>query len=182
MSHLFLTGEIQVGKSTLLQKWLSDLEVKAGGFYTRKYPGRDGHVYVHMLSAARKEAPDEGNFLFDCMAKDAGDAARRFDALGCPLLDDPGDADLIVMDELGFMERDAQDFKASVLHALDGPLPVIGCIRLCDEVIHPRILPDVKDCSLISLVAAREDVRILEVTAQNRDRLAETLPPELSHL
>ena len=53
MKHLFLTGEKQIGKSTLLRKWLDRIDAGISGFYTQKHMSGDGHLYVHVLSAER---------------------------------------------------------------------------------------------------------------------------------
>ena len=37
---------------------------------------------------------------------------------------------MVILDELGFLEKDALEFRAAVLEALAGPKPVWGVLRL----------------------------------------------------
>ena len=98
MKHLFLTGEKQIGKSTLLRKWLDRIDAGISGFYTQKHMSGDGHLYVHMLSAEREDLPSRDNILFDCRARDLAAASERFNLLGCSMLHPTSDTELIIMD------------------------------------------------------------------------------------
>ncbi len=170
MSHLFLTGEKQVGKSTLLQKWLKKTNARTAGFYTCKHASDDGHLYVHMLSASKKDTPGPDNILFDCKNRNASMAAERFNLLGCTILEECRLSDLIIMDEIGMMEADARQFQSRVISILDQDTPVLGVLRKENNI------------SFINNIAKRQDVRVIEVTLSNRDSLARQLPAELLHL
>lgn len=178
--HLFLTGDIQAGKSTLLSKWLSRTECKVSGFFTKKVAEGE-HLYVR-LYPADGSAPADDNILFDCMDKDALDSDERFNRLGCEALKDSGSADLIVMDEIGFKENTAHAFCEAVLNALNGPVPVIGVLRK----EQPRFTADTAQrraesaCCLADEIKSRPDVEMIEVTLDNRDTLAEASPGILS--
>ena len=54
--HIFLTGTVQIGKTTVIDKTLALLGVTAGGF--RSYFGADRHCpshhYLYMSSAANR--------------------------------------------------------------------------------------------------------------------------------
>ena len=165
MKHLFLTGNKQVGKSTLLRKWLSHIDARKSGFYTRKYKSDDGHLYVHMLAADREDDPRQDNILFDCRTRDLTAASERFNHLGCDLLRPAEDTQLIIMDEIGVMEEKADLFCEAVLRALDGATPVIGVLR--KETLDPPLIHSIKN---------HPDVQIIEVTKENRDELALSLP------
>ena len=155
--HLFLTGEKGVGKSTLLQKLLGSR--KAAGFRTVKaaevYPGRTS---LHLLRLDREEAPGEKNFL--CFCPPAGDeaAAERFDHLGCQALAAGKDVEVLVMDELGPAEALAQQFRAAVLQALEGDIPILGVLQKADT-------------ELFRLVEKHPKVHLVEVTKETRNIL-----------
>ena len=179
MKHLFLTGDIQVGKSTLLQKWLSEIDCSTGGFYTRKVPEGE-HIYVRIFPALRSDSPNgisdtsgftEDNALFDCTGRDVLDYTERFDRLGSALLRDTADKDLIIMDEIGLRENQADLFCSTVLDTLNGTVPVIGVLRKLMPGEHNE-----QDPGLIDTILARSDVSVIEVTKDNRDALADTLP------
>ena len=165
MKHLFLTGEKQVGKSTLLRKWLDRIDAAMSGFYTQKHMSDDGHLYVHMLSAGIEDIPSRDNILFECRLRDLDAASERFNRLGCSMLRPAPDTKLIIMDEIGIMEEKADQFCESVLHTLDGSIPVIGVLR--KESSDPPIIHSIKN---------HPNVHIIEVTKENRDELALTLP------
>ena len=157
-AHLFLTGEVQVGKSTLLRQLLARYFGAPGGFRTC-WDSQQQRGALYLLPAAggkRGEASLVARRTEDGMTV----YARRFDALGPALLQPEGDC--IVMDELGFLEREALEFQAAVLRALDGALPVLG-------VIKPRPSP------FLDAVRRHPRVRLVTVTPENRDALARTL-------
>ena len=165
MKHLFLTGDKQVGKSTLLIKWLDRIDVIKSGFYTRKYISGDGHLYVHMLAAEKEDRPSKDNILFECRARDLAAASVRCNQLGCHLLRPNRDTQLIIMDEIGIMEEKAGLFCETVLRTLDGNIPVLGVIR-----------KESNDPPLICSIKNHPRVQIIEVTKENRDELSLTLP------
>ena len=179
MKHLFLTGDIQVGKSTLLQKWLSRINCRTAGFYTRKVPDGE-HIYVRIFPADSAFTSDavcnidkdsKDNILFDCTAIDEFDFTERFDRLGSALLRSAADADLIVMDEIGLKEDQAEIFCNTVLDTLNGTVPVIGVLRKLMPREHNE-----QDPGLIDTILGRSDVSVIEVTEDSRDALADTLP------
>ena len=91
-----------------------------------------------------------------------------FDGLGSRLLlSAAGDdaCDLILLDELGFLEADAKHFRAAVLSVLAGPKPVLGVVR--------QGLGAWRDAPLGEL---------WEVTKENRDALPRRLRNRLSSL
>lgn len=161
--HLFLTGEIQVGKSTVVQAVLQQLDVVIGGFYTgsglERYR-RERSLYL--WDAAGEPMYDEAH----CVAL-LGYGRQvfpdRFDTLGSEALRRAREnAQLIVMDECGYLERNAAEFQAQVLETLDGDTPIFGVVRqqsgLWTQAIfeHPQ-------------------VELVIVTHENRD----TLPAQL---
>ena len=65
--HIFLTGQKQVGKSTLLKKVLKQFHGEVGGFFTLRTDSFLKTAYsVHLLSAEAGAEPDDTNLLFLC--------------------------------------------------------------------------------------------------------------------
>jgi len=167
--HVFLTGEKQVGKSTLVRRLTALSGGRVSGFKTVRAGGvLPGRFTVHMLRAGAEDAPSEENLLFVCRCE-SPEKDRRFDALGCALLADTAGAALIVMDELGPNERNAKAFQRAVLDTLDGDTPVLGVLQKADS-------------AFLRAIAGREDVRIFEVTPRNRETLYEVLAEEYEAL
>ena len=159
MVHLFLTGEVQVGKSTLLRALLERLAFPACGFCTC-WAVCGGEERLHLLpwGAERRCAPE--NAAACRVDRRAQAMSGRFDRLGPPLLLPRKGSRVLVMDELGFLEREEKVFQQAVLGALDGPLPVLG-------VIKPRQTP------FLDAVRAHPRTRAVLVTEENRDALLE---------
>lgn len=157
--HIFLTGDRQIGKSTLIEKLLQELkaqnpDLKIGGFFTK---AGDFDVLMHYASTP------ESSFVIG--KRKIGGFTDVFNTKGVSLLCDTRiqNPDLILMDELGWMESNAQTFASEVLKTLDGRTQVIGVLR--------------KDCSaaLIEEIKRRADVEVVEVTKQNRNKLVHTI-------
>ena len=160
--HVFLTGEVQIGKSTAINRFLASVpEKRVSGFKTVSRPrAGDGALEVLLSS------PDGSNSHVVGLRLGNGryeGYPEIFDEYGPALLD--GTGDLVLMDEIGFMERHAARFSEAVLRTLDGTTPVLG-------VIKP------KSTALLDEIRARRDVCVMEVTAQNRD----IIPTLLSRL
>lgn len=153
IEHLFLTGQPHVGKSTLLNRCLAEKDCRIGGF--RTVWSDCTHTTLHLLSFTGSTCCAE-----NCIAERVGEAliprSGVFDRLGPVLLREP--CDLLIMDELGFLENDALLFQSAVLSALDGDLPVLG-------VIKPQHTP------FLDAVRTHARVHIIEVNEKNRDVL-----------
>ncbi len=155
-NHVFLTGEKQVGKSTLLQKVLAGFPGKVCGFTTRRVnTWEPGTWTVHLLPADGSEVPCAENLLFRCGVK-TPDTAKRFDALGCKALEAARDCDLILMDELGPNEETAAWFCSAVLRALYGNIPILGVLQKAPS-------------AFLDAIAVHPCVKVFEITTENRD-------------
>ena len=159
MNNLFLTGEIQVGKSTLLRKLLEKSGLRPGGAETGFGPWRgetERRLFLYPYGA-----PDYSQAAVCARMGPQGKTVLPgvFDARGAALiraaLGDPG-VEVIVLDELGYLEKDAREFRAAVLEALASPKPVWGVLRLGGGCWGDVDLG-----------------KIVTVTKENRDELAE---------
>ena len=146
--HLFLTGEKQVGKSTIIRKFLAGSDLAVDGFVTFWEQGSGGaqHLYI---SSFGTDLPAEEKHLI--ASKDEQqrllpeDVIKAFNVHGRRILDNSGKRDLIIMDEIGFFESQAADFQKAVMRHLSGDVPVIGVIKpmqieFLDEIrAHPKV-------------------------------------------
>lgn len=161
--HVFLTGDIQVGKSTLIARVLAaHPDWRVGGFRTvcrlGDVPGAVGGVYLQPADAPDTPCTAENRVGVRGWEGMAACYPEAFDRLGPRFLTHDR-RDLLLMDELGRMEREAKHFCAAVLRALDGFTPVLG-------VLQPRSLP------LLDAVRAHSQTSVIEVTPENRFELA----------
>ena len=158
--NVFLTGERHAGKSMVITKTINGLDLRVGGFCTTFGPQRseaDRLLCMHHPAQGAVIAPEYAVARFSSGIPVA--MAYMFDSLGCSLLDKAKcSAQIIVMDELGWLEKDANKFRQAVLSALDSNIPVLGVLR--------EGLP-----GWTKEIAARHDVKLVTVTLENRDRL-----------
>jgi len=160
--HIFLTGEKQVGKSTLLKRVLSGHKGLVGGFLTVRTDMflKDGWS-VHMFGFHDEKTPDENNLLFVCGREDEK-RKERFNRLGCEILSRDEKCPLLIMDELGPKEADAALFRRAVLRSVDRCPHILGVLQAPCESFWPEIVKN-------------PTVEIIEITKENREdeRLAE---------
>ena len=164
--HIVLCGQRGVGKSTLARRLLEDWTGPIRGFVTRSSPpDTDGFrsIYLH---AADDPTPVEHtrNRVGRTNRTEHTMWPEVFDGLGVELLRaEPGS--LILMDELGFLEQDAADFRRQVLRCLDGNIPVLAVIK------HKTHIPFLQE------IRTHPRVQLYQVTAENRDDLPAVLSP-----
>ena len=118
--HIFLTGPLQSGKSTAIARYLVGRPEAPGGFRTH-WDRAGGRLMLELL--------ETGETLSVATMEPHGVRADRaaFDAAGEHLLSAPaGRRSLLLMDELGFLERCSPVFQRAVFTLLDGPTPVLG--------------------------------------------------------
>ncbi|MDR0917036.1 MAG: nucleoside-triphosphatase [Oscillospiraceae bacterium] len=161
--HVFLTGEIGIGKSTALNKFLREYGADYDGIVTA-YDRREGDRVLSMYRADSRIAREEWENV-PC-ARVIGDDleiyAEVFDGFGTEVLLNSGKRELILMDELGTMEERAPLFKAAVLRLLDGDVPVYGVVKL-------------RNAPFLDAVRAHAQVEVITVTADNRDEVPKLL-------
>ena len=166
--HLFLTGEIQVGKSTIIRKFMKTIMIppeQTGGFITKGWYYPDTSSSVHLLSVTEKEGFCRENCIM--MREPKSNRLRTkpvlypevFETLGLELLNNIEGKKLLLMDELGFVERGAPLFRERVLNLLDGDVPILGVLKKW---------PD----EFLRQVEEHPKVEVIHVTEENRDEIA----------
>ena len=161
IQHLFLTGEKKAGKSTLLRKALDALDLHPAGFETRPYQisGRFMGFCMHATGPLPEGYENDNPISVLPMPCSPVPIPAIFDGFGADLLTAAREAGpLILMDELGSLERNAYRFQEAVRTCLDSPCHVVGVLKKCDQ-------------EMIRRIAAREDTVVFTVTPENRERL-----------
>ena len=163
MKHIFLTGQVQCGKSTLIQRVLSALDpLRLGGFRSISLasiiPGAFAEVYL--VPAIDDNPRLTRDNLIGIRWNSYGFTAypAAFDNYGVQLLQNSSQAQLMLMDELGMMENEAPLFIDQVKRHLDGSIPILG-------VVKPRSTP------LLDAVRAHPAVELITVNESNREAL-----------
>lgn len=161
IKHIFLTGEIQTGKSTLIDRVLAMHPLwQVGGFKTVTASAKAGESRraVYLLPAGKSDAPCTACNLVG-IRLGAGQRTAKpevFDREGVVLLAHSEEADLIVMDELGTMENEALLFQEKVQAVLNGKKSVLGVLKK-------------KETPFLISVRNRPDVRVITLTLEGFD-------------
>lgn len=170
--HIFLTGEKQVGKSTLWSKVLERSGMKPGGFQTLEYlvNGTFRGYRLHGLGRTPAALGNDVPVSVFLRRKLHLAVPGSFDIFGAELLrlalEDGG---FILMDELGIFERDAAAFRQAVVDCLNGDCHVLGVLQKADDPYLEEILN-------------RPDVLVFTVTKENRNDLVQPLLEALIQL
>lgn len=172
--HIFLTGEIQIGKSTVIHKTLDLLGITPQGFRTYFGPDRDeADRLLYLNSAAQPRTFNEEKAVARFRAGQSPEVlVERFDDYGARLIRGAradSAAALVLMDECGSLESGALVFQREVLAALDGSKPVLGVVKLASRGWTDQIREHTK-------------VALVTVTRENRDRLPGLLAHSLSNI
>jgi nucleoside-triphosphatase len=162
--HIFLTGEIQVGKSTIIRSFLERTGLTHDGFMTFWQDENNARsLYLSEYSSGLRPL---ARFL---LAQDIGKQFVRekriseiFDIRGSEILRNSGKCKLLIMDELGHLESNANEFKKTVLECLNGQQPILGVIKK-------------KRTEFLDAVRAHPKVDMINITEQNRDAVLEKL-------
>lgn len=170
MNYL-LTGHPGVGKTTIIKKLLEKLKLPAGGFYTEEI--REDNVrmgFAVVTLSGFKGVLAHRNFKSRYKVGKYGVGVYTLNRIGvkevqmCLM-----EKKIIVIDEIGKMELLSPQFQEVVEKALNADNPVLGTITLAH---HP----------FAQKVKARDDVKIFEVTKENRDEIFKTLTKELKKI
>ncbi|GAA0121151.1 MAG: methyltransferase domain-containing protein [Clostridium argentinense] len=163
MKNLFLTGEIGVGKSTLLKKLIEKINTSIGGYVTERVIDNNTLKYNLISLYDGTEEYTISKMPLNGCSNDIEIFLSSFNEGIFSVLEKSfHERNAIIMDELGFMESKAYKFKDIVLKLLDSSNTVIGVLKK-------------RDCEFLNSIRNRNDVVILEVTKENRDCLLEEL-------
>lgn len=173
MKNIFLTGQVKIGKSTIVNAVLADISVTVKGFRTLPYYKkniREGFVIRGINDSGLKLRNSMENFLI-CRRSQEGkmvSLTKNFETMGAFFLQESLESSpaLIVMDELGTFESEALNFQEKVLECLTAEVPVLGVIKN-------------KKSPFLDSIREREDVVLLHVYEKNRETLVKTVKEAL---
>ena len=170
---LLLTGRPGVGKTTVVMAVAESLGGRAAGFYTEEIRGTGGRQGFRLVTLDGRAAvmahvnlrgrgrPRVGRYGVDAGAIErVGVAAlRRAEREG----------KVVIVDEIGKMELFCGPFKEAVLHAVNGPQPIVATAMLRP---HPWV----------DSLKMMPHVTVWEVTAANRNGMAKRVMEWLGQL
>jgi nucleoside-triphosphatase len=171
--HIVLQGEKGSGKSTLIRKLAGETQRRAGGCLTRAVMNREkGYREIYMYPASfiyASEDQDTAAVTHGRLCGISADGVRKaypdvFDTYGAELIRSASKQDLIIIDELGVMEEQAELFQKAVLSALDGNIPVIAAVKAKR-----------KTSPFLEAVRRHENVQLIDLDESNRSEVFDRL-------
>lgn len=161
--HIFLTGDFQVGKSVIIDKIIQKHPCVCGYRTVTRWDGElPGSVYIIPAADARPVFDETTRVMIRHGCEQPPEVFPQvFDDRGCELLRNVHG--LIIMDEIGKAENNAPQFIARIKELLDGNIPVLGVLR-------KEGATDIQE-----YIRNHAKVRIIGVTEENRDMLADEL-------
>ena len=159
MDKILICGPRGVGKSTLIRRLTALYPGPVSGFVTKRETVANDEglfpIYIHPAAcpeARRQYGPE--NLIGRCDRRRSVRCTPVFDDWGPRLLEGPG---LLLMDELGFLERDAHRFQEAVLAAVKN-----------------------RNDPFLQAVRGVPGVRVLYITRENREGLFRLLKRDLA--
>ena len=169
--NIFLTGKPGIGKTTIIKKVITGLNLKIGGFYTEEIREKGKRVGFKVRSSTGEETLlAHVDFKSPYNVGKYGVDINSFEIVGVRALENAlSEAELIIIDELGRMELFSKKFQAAVLKVLDSDKRILGVIQQ-------------KKNPFLDSIRARKDVQVLIVNEINRDELPSKLKTMITHL
>lgn len=164
--HILLCGNHRTGRSSMLRALTQELHVPLYGYMTRTLNTRaDGYHEIYMFPyGARELAASEECHIGDCNTRERVIHNEVFNTLGVRLLDAKPDG-ILVLDEIGFMESNAEAFCNAVLDRLNGDIPVLAAVRTSI------------DTPFLQKVLACEKARTVKMDPERFDEICRELRP-----
>ena len=132
IKNIFITGEKQIGKSTLLNKLIAEMQLSVSGFRTLPYRienERMGFYFKGLVETDRYR----NNMPISIQTSSVSciPITETFETLGTHVLRESieGSASIILMDELGRLERMATKFNQEINQVLESDKMVIGVLQ-----------------------------------------------------
>jgi nucleoside-triphosphatase len=165
----FIMGMPGTGKSTMIRNiidFLKDKGKKVGGIFCpeiREEGVRVGFEIIDLLTGRRgilshvrlSSGPSIGRYRVNLQGISQIGVTALYNAIQ--------KADVIIIDEIGPMELQGEDFQKAVIRTLEASKPILGIIHW--KITHP----------IVNRIKERIDVEIFEVTTKNRDRVQITI-------
>lgn len=155
--HVVLCAPKKTGKTTLIQRIIQEAGAPAigspmpvYGFLTKRFAGSGGIHRIYMLPAGRDQTDDipaDARYLGSTCSHVRDVCTETFETYGTSLIRSARPDGLLIMDEIGHMEKDAPLFLRAILEALDGDIPILASVRYTAASVdylerikhHPRV-------------------------------------------
>jgi nucleoside-triphosphatase len=161
--NLLVTGPPRSGKSTLIEKTISQIAAPATGFFTEEIRERGRRVGFSITTLDGKTgvlAHREIRSRF--RVGPYGVNLQAMDQVAVPSMQPSAPGQLVIVDEIGKMECFSPLFKQTLVEVLDSEHQLIGSIAI-------------KGNNFIQNIKKRDDVLLIAISESNRDSALELL-------
>lgn len=171
MKSILLTGDVQVGKSTIINQVIKEFPGSVCGFRTVLDEGSVRRFYISPVGdncSDKHEKKYVGVMGHNNRMKPI---PSTFESIGVDILKKclASSPDLIIMDELGIFENKAPLFQQAVIHCFNSHIPILG------------VLKD-KSSPFLDSFRSRNDLEIITVTRENRDEVVDIVKSKVNML
>ena len=178
--HIVLCAPKQTGKTTLIERIMQEaMEPEAGppipiyGFQTNRAAGSDGINRIYMFPAGpsqnNKGHPD-ARYLGSTCGHVRDVCTETFETYGTALIRSARPDGLLIMDEIGHLEKDARLFLQAIFDALDGDIPILASVRYttADQAFSDSTAQS-GSADYLERIKHHPQVRLYMLTVENRD-------------
>lgn len=153
-------AEKQVGKTTLVKKILTKRKTNVCGFFTLRFPDlvdSQGQCPIYIYGINEEPTIDDNHLVGTCGNGKHYSNEDVFNNLGIKYITTKNSKDLIVMDELGFLEMNAEEFKNKVFDVLTSDNPVLITLK-------QRL-----DIDFLKKIKENNNIEFINMNIENRD-------------
>ncbi|MBE6041167.1 MAG: hypothetical protein E7220_01445 [Clostridiales bacterium] len=135
MNNLFLSGNIRIGKSSLIRKCLIPYKNVLGGFSSQRLLDKSGKVVGYRLADAddfdvdRLSDPALSNVFISFEDGVRTTDLSVFEDNACRMLTPRPGTRIMLLDEIGGLELRSEIFRSSIYELLRSDTPCIGVIK-----------------------------------------------------
>lgn len=164
---ILLCGDINSGKSTLIDKIIKLQGIKPRGYITVRMPENDeGRAFVYLYDIFNP--PENIRDAAVIMEISENEIVRRpelMDTLAAGYLENIPEGSWVVLDEIGTLESAAPVFQAAVMRILSGNYNVLASVKA-------------QNTTFLRKVRSHPDCELYIITPENRDALYNQLVDE----
>ncbi len=172
MTNFVVCAHSGVGKSYLANKLIESTKRDVCGFFTRKFPElcdeNDGLCPIYIYPAGGSPVFDEDHLIGLGGEGTHYTNVEVFNSVGVDLITSDNPNALIIMDEIGFLEAQAEKFQAKVIECLTGNIPTVVFLKEKMQV------------EFIKKLSTLAGTEFIYLTESNRDEVFERILSEIS--
>ena len=178
--HIVLCAPKKTGKTTLIERIMQETKaptdeppIPVYGFQTKRIACSDGVNRIYMFPAGHVQTdslPSDTCYLGSTCGRVRDVCTATFETYGTALIRSARPGGLIIMDEIGHMEKDARLFLQAIFDALDGDIPILASVRYttADQAFSDSTAQS-GSADYLERIKHHPRVRLYMLSEENRD-------------